>query len=111
MITRKGVLRQKILLFPQPKLIKKKTWTRRAAVGSFQLRKPRPTNRSRRSASAATCHGRGGGVMRVLLQAFDNVEIGEGADVAVDVGLGIRSDCDSTDGIDARGVRWLQLLP
>jgi hypothetical protein len=44
---------------------------------------------------------------RLLLQAFDHVKIGEGADVAVDVGLSIRCNCNSTDGIDARGVRRL----
>ena len=38
-----------------------------------------------------------------LLQAFDHVEIGEGADLAVDVSLGIGRDCDSADRVDARG--------
>jgi hypothetical protein len=36
-----------------------------------------------------------------LLQAFDYVEVGEGADVAVDVGFGIGSDSYSADGVDS----------
>src|SRR5467141_3188155 len=46
-----------------------------------------------------------------LLQTVDHVEIGEGADVAVDVGLGIGRDCDSADGVDASRVQWNRVLP
>jgi hypothetical protein len=39
-----------------------------------------------------------------LLYAFDYVEVGEGADVAVDVGFGIWGNGDGANGVDARRV-------
>src|SRR5580700_2945877 len=48
---------------------------------------------------------------RLLLQAFDHVEIGESADIAVHVGPGIRGEGYSPDGVDSGCVGGHQLLP
>lgn len=45
-----------------------------------------------------------------LLQAFDQVEIAEGAMETVDVSLSIRCRLNRSDGGDAGGVDWDNLL-
>src|SRR5580704_55589 len=47
----------------------------------------------------------------LLLQAFDEVEIGESANIAVHVSPGVPSDCHASNGVDSRCVSWHQFLP
>src|SRR6266852_6339378 len=47
----------------------------------------------------------------VLLQSFDQIQIAERSNIAVDVSLGVSGHHDTVDGIDSGGIRWIEFLP
>src|ERR1700687_1244693 len=46
-----------------------------------------------------------------LLEAFNQIKVAEGSNVAVHISLGIRGHDDAVNGIDSSGIGWIQLLP